>query len=152
MKQHITLEQLDELTPAQREALREWWKANLSTYNVGCYKFGRSLAIRVIQDSESMHIALDDSFECLPLLSIGQCIEYLRDKDPELLCYTMRRLFTGICFYPAPVMLKINERGSKYYEPAELIDALWESVKAVLLADSEKAVKGERNEGYEGTE
>lgn len=144
MKQRIDVSQLKELTPEQREMLRERWRPsigdmfawlspNTSSFigplgPIVTHVFGDGTFMAGAGTSPPQEYGKED---CFPLLSIGQCIECLRDKDADLLCYTMKKLFAGICFDPSPVMLKINEHGCKYYEPVELIDALFEAIKAV---------------------
>lgn len=120
MKQRITVEQLNELTVEQKEKLREWWKENLKTYDVACYKFGRDNVVLVIQYSDSMHKAMDDSFNCLPLLSIGQMIELLRDKER----YNLKEIEDFVDDY--------NTFYLTWFEFKEFCDAIWDEVKRAL--------------------
>jgi len=101
MKQNITQEQLDELTTRQRKKLEDWVFENITkTVN----KF-------------------------IPLLSIGQMIEFLEDNKEG-----------GWEIYNLPVQISndkilglfvVNNYG-KYYRRPELCDAIWEAVKEVL--------------------
>lgn len=158
MRQHITPDQLAELTPEQREMLREWWKPRkkdgdwfygtygkrdevdtwiLSPYCVDSGVYGASLH----PDED----AAPDP-DALPLLSIGQCIEYLRDKDPARLCRTMQLLYRpqfvvvlsdgeliDISDCKPGEIIAVNniEKAVLYQKPVELIDALFEAIKAV---------------------
>lgn len=131
MKQHITIEQLNELTIEQKERLREWWKpADEDWYTNG------ETAYAVIE-----YPKIDDN--CLPLLSIGQCIELLQSKDKngdywligkiELRPYNNGKPIPGTVSW----VIHLIQQGAleiKVFDKCyskELIDALWQAVKEV---------------------
>lgn len=132
MKQRITVEQLNELTEGQRENLREWWKPRAGDYFEALTSNPLN---RVINEVNSGGNWLDTNGmgwmkqDCLPLLSIGQCIEFLNDRTAEQpLGYN-----DAGCFYT----VQIGPRGAgegigSQYVGEELIDALWSAVKASL--------------------
>lgn len=116
MKQRITVEQLQELTPEQREKLREWWKPeeyDLAVVNGairGCYDDGEYTCFDFITKEFRKDSGCNITGPAYPLLSIGQCTEILSSKST---------VFNNEkCFYET-------------LEP-ELIDALWGAIKEVL--------------------
>ena len=64
----------------------------------------------------------------IPLLSIGQMIEFLIEHDPNGYCYLMRKLHSPEVIYDSPA----DKWKERYVPPVELCDALWEAVKAIL--------------------
>lgn len=141
MKQHLSIDQLQELTPAQREALREWWKP---FWGDKVLRFGKTGIIAGYGGGEGFSF-LGDGFssaskdECLPLLSIGQCIAYLLEKQPAILVYRMPDENDFVVQYmdkEVPFLeCGIDFTGDGFAsdsERPELIDTLWEAVKAVL--------------------
>lgn len=109
MKQRISAEDLAELTPEQQERLREWWRPEVGDYivhdtqGIGCL-FG--------------DVDIMDKTHMLPRLSIGQCIELLKDKDIATLQKVMRKMACALS-------------DTEALAPIELIDALWQAVKEV---------------------
>ena len=73
MKQHITPKQLKELTNDGRDKLREWWKPENS--HLACILSTRqeTFYFRLKQNKDFDKYAE----EVLPLISIGQMIEFL---------------------------------------------------------------------------
>lgn len=134
MKQHITAEQLNELTEAQKERLREWWcpaegdifcnlEADPDETMVVTIEW-MQLISPIVQKWEKVDMT---ELKLLPCLSIGQCIELLDEIDPKKLCHVMQYLFSPLYFYVE------EEAGEmKYLEPVEVIDALWQAVKECL--------------------
>ena len=123
MKQRISAEDLAELTPEQRERLREWWRPEAGDYivhdtqGIGCL-FG--------------DVDIMDKTHMLPRLSIGQCIELLKDKDIATLQKVMRiMLAPTFTVNPLPKM-ECALSDTEALAPIELIDALWQAVKEVL--------------------
>ena len=125
MKQHITIEQLNELSANGKEKLREWWKPKIGDIHT------EGTVTEIVDDDNGFYLCYGfdgDGFrykkeEIFPLLSIGQMIEYLFDE--------------GLSY--APVMFPCTDGKNKLYtvgkqnnEPKELCDALWEAVKEVL--------------------
>lgn len=129
MKQHITPEQLAELTPAQREALREWWRP--AEGDMFYIKHGVTGVIHLLPicTPPIMWVGNDPGYEfrkaeSLPLLSIGQCIEYLEDKRID---------WPGELFFlKSPIGIVRKDYNG------ELIDALWTEIKAVLTCSQPK--------------
>ena len=123
MKQHISAEQLSELTQEQLDRLWVWWMPSKGDW----YYYPKINHVDVINSSlktDLMNIKMGHS----PLLSIGQCIELLRDARGE---------YPGIfCLgKEAKWFIGETERKGKFYESDEhmgLIDALWQAVKEAL--------------------
>ena len=91
MKQHITPKQLNELSEKGKERLRKLaW--------------------------DSPYEVTEENKNGLPLLSIGQMIEFLREK-------------TTITIYMETLIIGVNEAKIEY---KELSDALWKACKEVL--------------------
>lgn len=118
MKQYITPEQLNELTPEQKERLREWWRPRIkdgiiSPYCVDSGFYGAG--------SDPYDNAMPDK-DALPLLSIGQCIELAN------VIQISKDMGWSENKQDYEVWWLVNGR---YYQ-GELIHALWQAVKAVL--------------------
>lgn len=126
MKKHITVEQLNELSDKGKRRLRKWWKPtfgdkiyyekksieywfdNDDKYNMDNWKnLGWGIAHKEPKPKQYKD-------HRLPLLSIGQMIEFLRDSSYE-----------GSSYFGA------NETDVQH-QGKELCDALWEAVKEVL--------------------
>ena len=122
MKQHITVEQIQELTPEQQQKLMDWWKPDIGNYvfyqetdeygeifdredcicNVWGWK--NIIYLNHLIDGGYKEILTE---KATPLLDIGQMIELLgKEKSGRVI---MRE-----------------------WQDNELCDALWEAVKAVL--------------------
>lgn len=93
MKQHITLEQLNELSPEAREKLAQ-------------YCASKQLSV-FVSDGDCRIVEQKATAEHLPLLSIGQMIEFLDDAR------TVAEIIGAV-------------------EKEKYCDALWEAVKEVL--------------------
>ena len=124
MKQRISAEDLAELTPEQQERLREWWRPEVGDYivhdtqGIGCL-FG--------------DVDIMDKTHMLPRLSIGQCIELLKDKTNEQsFGYNDSGCFWTVNVGNRGVGNMIEGCAGKQFSTAELIDALWQTVKGVL--------------------
>jgi hypothetical protein len=124
VKQRITVEQLQELTSEQQERLREWWEPEVGDYivhdtqGIGCL-FG--------------DVDIMDKTHMLPRLSIGQCIELLKDKTNEQsFGYNDSGCFWTVNVGNRGVGNMIEGCAGKQFSTAELIDALWQTVKEVL--------------------
>lgn len=124
MKQRITIEQLNELTEEQMQQLREWWKPNRGDM---FFYPERNLVLLV-------EAASDDGIEsagnlikklaCLPLLSIGQMIEFL---DPDgCTIFAFCNMIAA-----EPLVYEASVNGEQFYG-ANMCDALWEAVKQIL--------------------
>jgi hypothetical protein len=114
MKQRITTRQLQELTEEQRERLREWFKGHQGYYDIGIYYInGRQVCQSVGEKTYNDTLISIKTEDMLPLLSIGQMIEILHEKDPM---YDFGYDFDFCEFEPED----------------EICDRLWEGVKGVL--------------------
>jgi len=113
MKRRITAEELNELTPEQKEHLREWWKP--ITGDKCTDKKGYEFLITGVDGNEYLYcgdrVEFAASWECLPLLDIGQLIELLRQKD-------FNRIVT------------LDYEGA--IQEIDLCDVLWNAVKAII--------------------
>jgi len=128
MKQHIEKEQLGELSDAQKQVLKNWWKPS-----VGDWIFTTAWA-----DSETKHdvvICMSSPTgmiwsellkEAMPLLSIGQMIEFLSDTGNNF----------WISYDRNPMLWSYTKGKTPHPEDQntvpELCDALWEAVKEEL--------------------
>jgi len=90
MKQYITPKQLNELSERGKERLRKWWKPKagdryLGGVDVACYKADFSVVETDTcwRTKEQYKKYLRDLKGNLPLLSIGQMIEFLNGKEFE---------------------------------------------------------------------
>ena len=121
MKQHITVEQLNELSEKGKEKLRKWWKPIVGDW------FDDDGYMRIIPDDETKGAFVLNSFHT-PLLSIGQMIEFLDEhlKTDWSICSGKNLLFFG--------RSDRNEIYGKIPQnrKGELCDALWKAVKEVL--------------------
>jgi len=110
-----------ELTEEQRDRLRDWWEPTEGDMCVDQHG-------TVINYCEDCFYKGYDYFLTLgfnPLLSIGQCIEFLASK---------KSLFTGIDFKEESGFWDVytTQLGIMVASGDELIDALWHCVKEVL--------------------
>lgn len=128
MKQNLTIEQLNELSEKGREKLRKWWKpdnGDVWKTDGGDFIFFDEKAPEC--ELQVMGIELSFTEGCLnaslPLLSIGQMVEFL-EENSEHEFSIFRRI----------VDWKIIYEGQHYGKilGGELCDALWEGVKEVL--------------------
>ena len=124
MKQHITIEQLNELSDKGKDRLREWWKPEMGDL----VHDGDTRSVEPIMCCE------DEVDKCidlpLPILSIGQMIEFLFDKDFGPIITS-----NDTAFYWIVEPEKKLDCWKKYsYEDSELCDALWEATKDILQA------------------
>ena len=119
MKQHISVDQLAELTPRQKEKLRELWKPQEGDRVLAVIN-GRftTLEYLIVINSNFKKEKTND----LPLLSIGQMIEILKREG-----YLEMKLF-GVINEDWRV---VDSCMAVFYED-ELCDALFEALKAVL--------------------
>lgn len=127
MKQHITVEQLQELTEVQKERLKEWWRPRMGDwYYYPVINHSDICATSLIADLKRM------KKHYYPLLSIGQCIELLGERiyriagpksELEILFPEDKQWWVGA---------NTEKRYNDYFNADELIDALWQAVKEVL--------------------
>lgn len=132
MKQHITPKQLNELSEKGKEKLRKWWKPKEGDWFISKdagYDIVRTWPYiddkNRIESSEWDGIGGYNDFyleDCLPLLSIGQMIEFLGTE----LSITIGQEKEGYS-------IGISRPDSYAYIPTkELADALWEACKEIL--------------------
>ena len=124
MKQTITVKQLQELTEEQKERLRSWWEPEL--YQSMVNRYGVKFYLESLDEGYLREIR-----NCLPLLSVGQCIELLEEKDPgswSICCSKSGGWYITSSNLYAPKYYIAD--GGKDFE--EIIDALWQAVKEVL--------------------
>lgn len=145
MKQRISVEDLQQLTEEQKERLREWWKPQEGDWFFGTHGGGRNhqycgpeqyvwILSPYQVDSGVYGASLEESPPdegALPLLSIGQLIELLDEKDCgrwEMRCSKAKcwHIASNNLYEPDFV---VTDNGHDF---DELIDALWEAVKQVL--------------------
>lgn len=140
MKQHISADQLRQLTPSQQERLRNIWEPeahDVVLYDdeelcvIDCYVGKNKLILGKLNFYRD---GLDEAEKnnCLPSLSIGQCIELLSSMANN------KEVNIGRVYNPFnwQVYFDIWEEGNgaRFIEgqKEELIDALWEAVKSIL--------------------
>ena len=112
MKQHITVKQLNGLSKEGKEKLRSWWKPLGNDYLYSpTYEMGRktgkwAIGINCNEWARDWNKKKMQRFEwvreTLPLLSIGQMIEFLGDKwiykhaGNDKLCDTLWKVVRGV--------------------------------------------------------
>lgn len=142
MKQRITVEQLMELTEEQRANLRKWWQPQLfdviTTMDEDTTSFHETntFCVTSIEDGLLIDVRFDAILfkeDSLPLLSTGQCIDYLGDILISLKLDTCgwviesKGMITRKCdSCGTEEKFECTDERSYYEEP---IDALWELIK-----------------------
>lgn len=126
MKQRITPEQLNELTEAQKQALRDWWKPEWGDTYFLVSASGNIIDCEYINISRNENF-LNDKEHKYPALSIGQMIELLIEMWPK----RYGTYFDGADRLPTDYegVYKWDVGNIKH---RELCDALFEAVKQVL--------------------
>lgn len=129
MKQHITADQIRELTPEQQRKLKEWWRPKEGDW----WKPTAVDEPQLLRDHEKECCLREhcnfDSFESwcenlkrfdgiFPLLSISQCLELLDDLTIES--------------NPDNQAIRFKIDRHMWLGNSKLLDELWEAVKAVL--------------------
>jgi hypothetical protein len=123
MKQRITIDDLNMLTEAQKQALREWWRPQFG--DVFYFPNEKEPEMHTMDRTWILVFGRND-LEAYPLLSVGQMIELLSSKVEYL---TMQHYGSGYTVvYEKYDMLKEDF----HYDNPELCDALFEAVKQVL--------------------
>lgn len=135
MKQHITVEQLNELTAEQKERLREWWRPleyDLAVVNGCvrcCYDDGEYNCFVVKSKEFGRDHGCNITGPALPLLSVGQCIELINSCGWKLRIIQKKHL--------SRIEIQRYEGKKRlYYETGsmpELIDALWRALKEAFI-------------------
>ena len=122
MKQHITKEQLQELSPEQMKAFSEWWWSTLDDMSKWVEKdASKELGTVIAPDASWM--------------TIGQMIEFLIEHGYQTNDYYIDDSFSSVITFGHRMESKETiEIGWTNYcsKSEELCDALWEAVKEVL--------------------
>ncbi len=112
MKQHITIEQLKELSKKQKKRLQNWWVPV-----EGDHFITQDLRSDIVGDiyiyslRDDWNESIEPNNKSYPLLSIGQMIEFIGDDWTRSL---------------------ENCKGYVNTTPDELCDALWDMIKQLL--------------------
>jgi len=116
MKQHINKDQLGELGNKQRQALRDWWKPSEGdwVYTTAWADSETKNDLVICMSSPAGMIWSALLKEGMPLLSIGQMIEFLEDSGH----WTHNKS-----------MVSLNLREASI---TNICDTLWEAVKKEL--------------------
>jgi hypothetical protein len=140
MLQNITVEMLAELTPAEQQRLRDWWKPQEFDVILAS-KYGKAYPVVDLIDAKGLIGYIGDGWcdndyctkqECLPCLSIGQCIQLLSDYEPyksnHIIIYVFPETKLAYAFDSDTSLQNWAYSGSGN----EPIRALWDAVKACL--------------------
>lgn len=138
MKQRITSSQLQQLTPSQQEKLREIWEPEKGDYillpNGETLVYGDGTLGDEFTDDEFYYFYGDEVKtcepfnlnECLPVLNVGQCIEFLREYDLDIVDNNSK-----IGEWSVSLNKPINDDYIQVRNE-ELINALFEAIKSIL--------------------
>lgn len=126
MKQRITAKQLQELTEEQKQKLREWWKPQC--YDIYYDTIFDDFGIALTDEQGNISGCVAERKESLlPLLSIGQMLEFLESYNKILTLSNFKEfkfkewcITTGLGKEPWQI------------SSSELCDTLWETVKRLL--------------------
>jgi hypothetical protein len=139
MKQHITVEQLNEVSENGKNILRKWWKPA-----VGDMVYWNDIYGPLTKNGEGYWDDMENSDfnknDYSPLLSIGQMVEfldeYLFQKKDDWSIHVGKG---GYMFVTAKETIK---RQPKEGLEIKLCDALWKAVKEVLTIDAPNGLDG----------
>lgn len=144
MKQHITVEQLNELGENGKESLRSWWKPEEGDYFAcycGCCSSEGTEHLLHEDNDEGGWVGnnyshrWNETKKPFPLLSIGEMIYFLRqwngDRD-GLLIEGWETKNLGAEDDPWTVKPFYKRSTLEYFDGHELCDALWEAIKKCL--------------------
>ena len=127
MKQHITVEQLNELSEKGKEKLGKWWKPIVGDW------FDDDGYMRIIPDDETKGAFVLNSFHT-PLLSIGQMIKFLDEHRSKDMKY-----YWGVAHVETPSenVWYVGDDGQDElsrtkHESKDLCNVLWGAMKEVL--------------------
>lgn len=110
IKQRISVDQLQELTPGQQEKLREWWQVEKGDWYIYNFKWENVAKFELEGDiCGHDYPTVVVKKNCLPLLSIGQMLQFLQGKTSA-----------------------VGETWVDLSYDSELIDALFQAVKEIL--------------------
>jgi hypothetical protein len=140
MKQYIEPEQLNLLSPEKKERLKEWWKPQRWDRIYLWHPFERSaygnrswedIVLGVVESGlciEDPHGSPQPEViqkeHCLPLLTIGQCLELLVDKG----------YYPSINLTPFhwDIVLYQDEEAVEFDSGGDLVNELWDLVCEVI--------------------
>ena len=128
MKQHISTEQLNELSEEGKERLREW----IDSKEV--FIEGSSYIRSTASDKRTTYF-----------MNIGQLIEFLDEHSSISIMGHQSQWHGGNWYWnggeiPKELTEKALEENMRSYEASELVDALWGAVREIL----EKLTKGKK--------
>ena len=121
MKQRIEAIQLNELSDAQKQRLRELWETQIGDW----YIVGSNGPFVVIDA-----VIVKSWDKSLPLLSIGQMIEMLSEILLDI-SIVPKSLLTDKKLWSITITFR-KTTFMKSFEEIELCDALWQAVKEIL--------------------
>ena len=121
MKQHISKEDLLQLSPDQQEKPRKWWNPQEGNLFLDEFYTEKLYCEACMLEYRGKMLNMNG---CLPLLSIGQCIELLESYTPKIEKgrHWMMEIITG----------KLPNYDFPKYQRKQLIDCLFEALKEVL--------------------
>jgi len=133
MRQHISIKQLNELSEKGKERLRKWWKPKIGDWQA--YRNITSLIEEpeFERDYEEYVLHIMANKDILPLLSIGQMVEFL-DEYQEKVGTDLEYIDESDYDRVVGTILRRykNKNACDIGWKGELCDALWEAVKEVL--------------------
>lgn len=129
LRQHITPQDLDQLTDLGKQKLREWWKPTPGDFFSGSWPYEHKKLVGEDSDgygSELMQV-IENKDNYLPLLSIGQMIQFLDEHGN----FGMSKCETQD---PAVGVWELDSNDEWIVEAQnkELCDALWSACVEVL--------------------
>ncbi len=154
MKQHITLDQINELNEEDIKILQKWWKPMSGDAYVGdvddvCWEAEYSVV-----RTDTCTIPVIDSKryfkeikKFIPILSIGQMIQFLNDMDmavciDQWINDSNRKSLKGKGAYRIGLnWFQGLEKYDYICEQKELCDALWLAVKYIIKEYKERILK-----------
>jgi len=123
VKQTITVRELERLTDVQKENLNNWWKPQAFDHyvnrNMEHFFIGHTVGDKFVTYGDNIPHGKEG---LLPLLSIGQMIQFIQEVRSQLKGISKNRFDKWF------VNIETSQLGYK----DELCDALWEAVKRVL--------------------
>lgn len=131
MKQHITSQDLEQLSDKGKEKLREWWKpkeGDWICFTTGTKHIKHTVEINSCDSEWGYVIEPGDKPQKnqLPLLSIGQMIEFLDEHNTD-------RAFDALCFDRGEYEWHVYHlEKPNNHRSVELCNALWSACVEVL--------------------
>lgn len=126
MKQHVTVEQVNQLSEKGKNSLREWWKPIEGDFFMRINPVDASIQV------ETTYSSWNDRYEdnnpdnlSFPLLSIGQMIEFLDHHAVKNWQIALHKPLYDINYPDSKVSPDFEDFDN-------LCDALWDVVKEIL--------------------